>query len=176
MDFPLRRKISQVTPKNHSSYFNFWCINILLLYYHLRTEMSSTLLGSPLGPKKTGHFHDGICGAVQMFFSEKNHLQNGHIKNTHKLLLKRKPLELFNSIHIFGRGGNHLCIDELGQRNKTTSVAMDLYVLPPRLILKKSGKDSGCVLLMINEGTALLHQKRRLVLIHQIHHSCAWKM
>ena len=144
MDFPLRRKISQVTPKNLSSYFNFWCINILLLYYHLRTEMSSTLLGSPLGPKKTGHFHDGICGAVRMFFfSDLNWRKKSSSKwphkKTNKLLLKRKPLELFNSIHIFGRGGNHLCIDELGQRNKTTSVAMDLYVLPPRLILKKSG-------------------------------------
>ena len=130
--------------------------------------------------KKNRAFFDRICGAVQMFFSELNWRKISSSKwphkKTNKLLLKRKPLELFNSIHIFGRGGNHLCIDELGQRNKTTSVAMDLYVLPPRLILKKSGKDSGCVLLMINEGTALLHQKRRLVLIHQIHHSCAWKM
>ena len=129
MDFPLRRNISQVTAKNLSSYFNLWCINILLLYYHLRTEISSTLLGSPLGPKKTGHFHDGICGAVQMFFSELNLRKKSSSKwprkKTNKFLLKRKQLELFNSIHIFERGGNHLCIDELGQRNKTTSVAMD---------------------------------------------------
>ena len=94
MDLPLRRKISHL--KEPSDLFQFLMQNVLLLSHHLWTEMSSTLLRSPLGPKKTGQhliFMMGFVAQCKYFSTRslKDYLQNGHLKN-----IKKKAMRTFN--------------------------------------------------------------------------------
>ena len=159
MDFPFRRKISHLASKNLSTYFNFWCRNNSFAVSTFADRDVVHFVEKSPGSKKTGHFYDGICGQCNFFqnwIEERKLSINGHLKKAQKLSSERKQLELFINIYIFGRGGNHLCIDEYRstQQNHVCRNGL-IWTTTPEVDIT-SGKGSSCVWLMINEWTLLL--------------------